>query len=80
MKKERTLGPRRPRRSCSSTARGWITTAFGDAKVDLPMFEACGYGVAMGNGGDEIRAAADYVTGDVDKNGLYQAFAYLKLI
>ena len=56
------------------------TIAFGDAKVDLPMFEACGYGVAMGSGGDEIRAAADYVTGDVDKNGLYQAFAYLKLI
>ena len=56
------------------------TIAFGDAKVDLPMFEACGYGVAMGSGGDEIRAAADYVTGDVDKNGLYQAFDYLKLI
>ena len=56
------------------------TIAFGDAKVDLPMFEACGYGVAMGSGGDEIKAAADYVTGDVDKDGLYQAFEYLKLI
>lgn len=44
------------------------------------MFEACGYGVAMGSGGEEIKAAADYVTGDVDKNGLYQAFEYLKLI
>ena len=56
------------------------TIAFGDAKVDIPMFEACGYGVAMGSGGDEIKAAADYVTGDVDKDGLYQAFEYLKLI
>lgn len=56
------------------------TIAFGDAKVDLPMFAACGYGVAMGSGGDEIKAAADYVTGDVDKDGLYQAFAHLKLI
>ena len=56
------------------------TIAFGDAKVDIPMFEACGYGVAMGSGGDEIKAAADHVTGDVDKDGLYQAFEYLKLI
>ena len=56
------------------------TIAFGDAKVDLPMFEACAYGVAMGSGGDEIKAAADYVTGDVDRDGLYQAFEYLKLI
>lgn len=56
------------------------TIAFGDAKVDLPMFEACGYGVAMGSGGEEIRAAADYVTGDVDKDGLYQAFERLNLI
>lgn len=56
------------------------TIAFGDAKVDIPMFEACGYGVAMGSGGEEIKAAADYVTGDVDKDGLYQAFEYLKLI
>lgn len=71
MKKERTLGPQRPRSSCSSisTARGWITTAFGDAKVNLPMLEACGYGVAM-------ESAAD----DVGKDGLYQAFDYLKLI
>ena len=56
------------------------TIAFGDAKVDLPMFAACGYGVAMGSGGDEIKAMADYVTGDVDKDGLYNAFAHLGLI
>lgn len=56
------------------------TIAFGDAKVDIPMFEACAYGVAMGSGGDEIKAAADYITGDVDKDGLYQSFEYLKLI
>lgn len=73
MKKERTLGPRHPRSSCSSTARGWIATAFGDAKVDLPMLEACGYGAAMESSGDDV-------TGDVGKDGLYQAFDYLKLI
>lgn len=56
------------------------TIAFGDAKIDLPMFECCAYGVAMGNGSKEIKAAADYVTDDVDKDGLYKAFACLGLI
>ncbi len=54
--------------------------AFGDAKVDIPMFKACGMGIAMGNGGEEIKEAADLVTDDVDKDGLYKAFVYLGLI
>ena len=54
--------------------------AFGDAKIDLSMFECCGYNVAMGNGGKEIKEAADYITTDVNDDGLYNAFKYLKLI
>ncbi len=54
--------------------------AFGDAVVDIPMFECCGYGVAMGSGGEECKAAADYVTTAVDEDGLYNAFKYLELI
>ena len=30
------------------------TIAFGDAKIDIPMFECCAVGVAMGSGGEEI--------------------------
>lgn len=56
------------------------TIAFGDAAVDIPMLSYCSYGVAMGNGGAEIKAMADYVTDDVDEDGLYKAFMYLKLI
>lgn len=56
------------------------TISFGDAKIDLSMFELCAYNVAMGNGGPEIKEAADYVTTDVDDDGLYNAFKYLKLI
>ena len=56
------------------------TIAFGDAKVDIPMFEACGYSVAMGSGGEECKDAADYITDDVDNDGLYKAFEYLNLI
>lgn len=56
------------------------TIAFGDAKVDIPMLEYCNIGVAMNNGGEEIKRVADYVTDDVEKDGLYQAFVHLGLI
>lgn len=56
------------------------TIAFGDAKVDIPMFEKCNFGVAVASGGEEIKAAADYVTDAVNEDGLYHAFQYLKLI
>lgn len=56
------------------------TISFGDAKIDLSMFECCAFNVAMGNGGKEIKEAADYITSDVNEDGLYRAFEYLKLI
>lgn len=56
------------------------TISFGDAKIDLSMFELCNTNVAMGNGGPEIKEAADFVTDDVDRDGLYKAFVYLGLI
>ncbi len=56
------------------------TISFGDAKIDLSMFECCAYNVAMGNGGPEIKAAADYITDDVDEDGLMHAFEFLGLI
>ncbi|MFQ7318264.1 MAG: HAD family hydrolase [Massilimicrobiota timonensis] len=56
------------------------TISFGDAKIDLSMFECCDYNVAMGNGGKEIKEAADYITTDVNDDGLYNAFCYLNLI
>lgn len=55
------------------------TISFGDAKIDLSMFELCNYNVAMGNGGPEIKEAADYVTADVNDDGLYKAFDHLGL-
>lgn len=56
------------------------TIAFGDARVDIPMLEYCAYGVAMGNGGAEIKKAADYITDDVENDGLWKAFKKLSLI
>lgn len=56
------------------------TIAFGDAKIDIPMLEFCAYGVAMGNGEPEIKEVADYITDDVNHDGLYKAFEKLNLI
>lgn len=53
---------------------------FGDADIDFSMFEACGYNVAMGNASTILKEKADYITSDVDDDGLYKAFEYLKLI
>lgn len=54
--------------------------AFGDGPNDLNMMEYAGLSVAMGNGTEEVRKAADYVTKDVDKDGLYAAMKRLWLI
>ena len=56
------------------------TFAFGDAKVDIPMLEKCAVGVAVGSGGEEIKAMADYVTDGVDEDGIYNAFKHFGLI
>ena len=56
------------------------TIAIGDARIDIPMLSFCNFGVAMGSGGEEIRAMADYVTDDVERDGLYKAFVHLGLI
>lgn len=54
--------------------------AIGDSGNDIDMIECCGIGVAMGNATDKIKAAADFVTTDVDKDGIYNAFLHLGLI
>lgn len=56
------------------------TLAFGDATVDIPMLNHCQIGVAMGNGGKEIKETADYITTTVEEDGLYQAFEHFQLI
>ena len=54
--------------------------AFGDGGNDATMLEFVGTGVAMGNGTAEAKAAADYVTDDVDKGGIAHALAHFGLI
>ena len=42
----------------------------GDSYNDLPLLQACGLRIAMGNAAPEVKAAADYVAPTVDDDGL----------
>lgn len=54
--------------------------AFGDGGNDLGMFGAVGTTVAMGNANPEVKEEADYVTSDVDDDGIWEACVRLGLI
>lgn len=47
--------------------------AFGDSEVDIPMFEAAGLAVAMGNATAAVKAAAGIVTATADEGGVSRA-------
>ncbi|MEW1719641.1 HAD family hydrolase [Streptomyces sp. NPDC093109] len=46
------------------------TIAFGDMPNDIPMFGWAGYGVAMANAHDELKAVADEVTASNEDDGI----------
>ena len=54
--------------------------AFGDGENDLEMLKAVKVGVAMGNGEEHVKQIADYVTTDINKDGIYNASMHYKLI
>ena len=56
------------------------TYAFGDSMNDVHILKEAGIGVAMGNAEAEVRAAADYVTTDIDDDGIYNACVKLGLL
>jgi len=56
------------------------TIAFGDAMNDKEMIETAGIGVAMGNGVEEVKQVANYVTDAIDDDGLYKALKHFDLI
>lgn len=47
--------------------------AFGDAANDIPMLQAAGVGVAMGNATDAVKAEANYVTLSNNEDGIAAA-------
>ena len=49
--------------------------AIGDGANDIPLLSSAGLAVAMGNAPEELKAVADYVTLDVDHNGVAVAIS-----
>lgn len=54
--------------------------AFGDGENDISMLRHAGIGVAMGNGSDVVKSAADYVTADVDDGGIVKALRHFGVL
>ena len=54
--------------------------AFGDGGNDIEMLRYAGVGVAMGNAEDAVKAVADFVTTDVDADGIRHALRHFGLI
>lgn len=54
--------------------------AFGDGPNDFEMLRYAHIGVAMGNGVESLKNKADFVTDDIERDGIYKAFVHLGLI
>lgn len=52
------------------------TAAFGDQELDIPMIEAAGTAVAMGNAIEELKQKADYITKTNNEAGIAYAIEY----
>lgn len=56
------------------------TMAFGDGGNDKTMLLHTGIGVAMGNANAGIKEIANYITDDVDSDGIWNALKYFQVI
>lgn len=56
------------------------SVAIGDGFNDVDMLKTATLSIAMGNSPEEIKAISDYVTDDIDKDGIYNALRHFDLI
>lgn len=54
--------------------------AIGDSINDMDMIDYVRHGIVMGNGDDKLKAVAEYVTDDMDKDGVEKALMHYGLI
>lgn len=54
--------------------------AFGDAENDIDMLKYARIGVAMGNAQDSVKKISDYVTSDIDENGIKNATQFYNIL
>ena len=56
------------------------TVAIGDNTNDIDMVQYAHVGIAMGNAVDQLKEVADYVTTDIDEDGMWNALKYVGAI
>lgn len=56
------------------------TVAIGDSNNDIPMLQCADISIAMGNASAEVREMADYVTSDVEEDGIQNALEWLGVL
>ncbi len=56
------------------------TYAVGDSPNDRGMLETAGHAIVMGNGHDDMKAIAEYVTDTLHDDGIFKAMKYYELI
>lgn len=56
------------------------TMAFGDGGNDITMLKFTQIGIAMGNANDNVKEIADFVTEDVDNDGIEKALLHFGII
>lgn len=49
----------------------------GDGANDVPMFEACGLSIAMGNSEEVLKQSANHIVSSIDKDGFAEAADYI---
>ena len=56
------------------------TYAFGDGYNDIDMLKTVNTGIAMGNGVEELKIHADFITSSIFEDGIYKALRKYELI
>lgn len=56
------------------------TMAFGDGGNDIQMLQHVAVSVAMGNANEDVKSIVDYITDDVDHDGIVHALKHFQLI
>lgn len=56
------------------------TYAFGDSANDLEMLSFVAHGIAMGNGTSVAKEAAEYITADINEDGIFLGLKHYGLI
>lgn len=72
-------------RGVAAMAKHWQLSldqivCFGDGANDVGMLKEAGIGIAMGNGNEKAKEAADHICPSIDEDGVYHACCKLQLI